>query len=88
MKHLKYAGDSLRLFNRNIDILKTAPRLTQKEIKYLGDLKRFNIRYNNTPDKFNDTTDLIDFNYIKQQLTMDGIKALLKKNPELMELFI
>ena len=88
MKYLKYAGNSIIILDDNIDVLRSAPRLTQKEIKYLKDIKRYNIRYNNTPDKFNDATDLIDFDYIKQQLTVNGIKALLVKNPELLELFI
>ena len=59
----------LNFFN----FLKSSPKLTQKEIRYLRDLSNGNLMY---------------FDYIKEHLTTDEIKALLIKNLELLELFI
>ena len=78
MKHLKYIGTSNKLFLINVDILKTAPRLTKREIKYLIYINNIKLSYRFEPI----------FNYIKQQLTIAETKALLTKNPELLEIFI
>ena len=78
MKHLKYIGNSVKLFLMNINILKSSPKLTQKEIRYLRDLSNGNLMYDFEPI----------FDYIKSHLSINQTKSLLVKNPELLEIFI
>jgi hypothetical protein len=77
MKHLFYT-DEYNSLNKNIKALKLIPKLTQREIAWLEEMKK------------SVYIDAISYSskYLIDQLTKQEIINLIKVNPELLEIFI